>query len=204
MAFPQVRESVLGLWSRHRLRFVLGLHLLLVSFATLGRWSHMSLLVHYLVFLVSLIWALALPQSEEAVLLCLVLNLLSVLLDIIALSIHFPRFALFRLPREPTEEFSAGMAILNLLARSTTQMFPTNVELGTPAAHIFIFDKHSTGARQLLPCGRSGLPEVAVVAGLLLMERFPNNHWLRDDNTLFADQSRSEKKTRIDDKDLLR
>ena len=28
-----------------------------------------------------------------------------------------------RLPREPTEEFSAGMAILNLLARSTTQMF---------------------------------------------------------------------------------
>ena len=84
------------------------------------------------------------------------------------------------------------MAILNLLARSTTQMFPTNVELGTPAAHIFIFDKHSTGARQLLPCGRSGLPEVAVVAGLLLMERFPNN------------QSRSEKKTRIDDKDLLR
>jgi len=117
MAFPQVRESVLGLWSRHRLRFVLGLHLLLVSFATLGRWSHMSLLVHYLVFLVSLIWALALPQSEEAVLLCLVLNLLSVLLDIIALSIHFPRFALFRLPREPTEEFSAGMAILNLLTR---------------------------------------------------------------------------------------
>merc|ERR1712223_1005318 len=83
-------QSVLGLWSRHRLRFVLGVHLLLVSFATLGRWSHMSLLVHYLVFLVSLIWALALPQSEEAVLLCLVLNLLSVLLDIIALSIHFP------------------------------------------------------------------------------------------------------------------
>ena len=80
-----------------------------------------------------------------------------------------------RLPREPTEEFSAGMAILNLLARSTTQMFPTNVELGTFAAHIFIFDKHLTGARQLLPFGRSGLPEVAVVAGLLLLERFPNN-----------------------------
>ena len=109
-----------------------------------------------------------------------------------------------RLPREPTEEFSAGMAILNLLARSITQMFLTNVELGTSAAHIFIFDQHLTGARQLLPFGRSGLPEVAVVAGLLLMERFPNNHWLRDDNTLFADQSRSEKKTRIDDKDLLR
>ena len=70
-----------------------------------------SLLVHYLLFLVSLIWALALPQvsylsnlldlhvlnhqSEEAVLLCLVVNLLSILLDIIALSIHFPRFALF-------------------------------------------------------------------------------------------------------------
>lgn len=34
-------------------------------------------------------------QSDEAVLLCLVVNLLSILLDIIALSIHFPRFALF-------------------------------------------------------------------------------------------------------------
>ena len=73
-----------------------------------------SLLLHYLIFLVSLIWALALPQvsytysimwnhfkpimnqqSDEAVLLCLVVNLLSILLDIIALSIHFPRFALF-------------------------------------------------------------------------------------------------------------
>ena len=81
-----------------------------------------------------------------------------------------------RLPREPTEEFSAGMAILNLLARSNTQMFPTNVVLGTSIVHIFIFNKHLTGARQLLPCGRSGLPEVAVVAGLLLLERFPNNH----------------------------
>ena len=93
-----------------------------------------------------------------------------------------------RLPREPTEEFSAGMAILNLLTRSITQMFLTNVELGTSAAHIFIFDQHLTGARQLLPFGRSGLPEVAVVAGLLLLERFPNNHWLRDDKTLCADQ----------------
>ena len=67
-------------------------------------------------------------------------------------------------------------------------MFLTNVELGTSAAHIFIFDQHLTGARQLLPFGRSGLPEVAVVAGLLLLERFPNNHWLRDDKTLCADQ----------------
>jgi len=117
MAFPELKELVLGLWTRHRLRIVLGIHLLLISWATLGRWSHMSLLVHYLLFLVSLIWALALPQSEEAVLLCLVVNLLSILLDIIALSIHFPRFALFGRPREITEEFSAGMAIINLLAR---------------------------------------------------------------------------------------
>ena len=40
-------------------------------------------------------------QSEEAVLLCLVVNLLSILLDIIALSIHFPRFALFGWVQQP-------------------------------------------------------------------------------------------------------
>ena len=48
-----------------------------------------------------------------------------------------------RLPREPTEEFSAGMAILNLLARSTTQMFPTNVELGTSTAHIYLYSTNT-------------------------------------------------------------
>merc|ERR1711971_236587 len=41
MAFPELKELVLGLWTRHRLRIVLGVHLLLISWATLGRWSHM-------------------------------------------------------------------------------------------------------------------------------------------------------------------
>ena len=39
--FFQLKELVLGLWGRHRLRIVLGVHLLLISWATLGRWSHM-------------------------------------------------------------------------------------------------------------------------------------------------------------------
>ena len=41
MVLFQLKELVLGLWTRHRLRIVLGIHLLLISWATLGRWSHM-------------------------------------------------------------------------------------------------------------------------------------------------------------------
>ena len=53
-----------------------------------------SLLVHNSSLLVCLLWCLALPASQEPVLLCLAINLLSILLDIIVLAIHYPRFAL--------------------------------------------------------------------------------------------------------------
>merc|ERR1712080_352188 len=61
--------------------------------------------------------ASALPQSEEAALLSLAVNLLSILLDIIILSLYFPRK-----PRNTVDEFSAAMAVINLLVRGPSSL----------------------------------------------------------------------------------
>ena len=65
-----------------------------------------------------------------------------------------------RRPREITEEFSAGMAIINLLARQFShQLFDLTKKNFCPGVH------------PRLPSGRSGELAVAVVFGLSLVER---------------------------------
>ena len=71
-------------------------------------------------FLSCYIWSIALPQSEDSIFLCLAINILSIFLDIIILAIHYPAWN-----SSHTAEFSAVMAIFNLLLRlvSTYTMY---------------------------------------------------------------------------------
>jgi len=100
---------------RLRLKVLFFLHFLLISWATLGRWAELAYVIHNLLFLGGLIWSIALPHSEDAVFLTLIINSISVLLDIIILAIHYPS-----LRQDSTAEFSAVMGIFNLLLRFVT------------------------------------------------------------------------------------
>ena len=77
-------------------------------------------MIHNLMFLSCYIWSIALPQSEDSIFLCLAINILSIFLDIIILAIHYPAWN-----SSHTAEFSAVMAIFNLLLRlvSTYTMY---------------------------------------------------------------------------------
>ena len=69
-------------------------------------------LIHNLMFLSCFIWSIALPQSEDSIFLCLATNILSIFLEIIILTVHYPS-----LTNSHTVEFSAVMAVFNLLLR---------------------------------------------------------------------------------------
>ena len=84
-----------------------------------------AFVIHSLLFLGCMIWSIALPHSQDAVFLTLVINCVSILLDIIILAIHYPA-----LRRDSTAEFSAVMAVFNLLLRFVTAyVLHTEVEL---------------------------------------------------------------------------
>ena len=67
-------------------------------------------IIHNLIFLSCFVWSISLPQSEDSIFLCLEVNILSIFLDVIILIVHYPG-------SYPTAEFSAVMAIFNLLLR---------------------------------------------------------------------------------------
>ena len=119
--------------SRMKLKVLFLLHFVLISWATLGEWAGMvswiftplpsheffspqAFVLHNLLFLGCLVWSIALPHSEDAIFLTLIINCVSVLLDIIILAIHYPNEIL----DSSTAEFSAVMAIFNLLLRFVT------------------------------------------------------------------------------------
>ena len=117
------------------------LHFLLISWSHLGGWAGLSLLFPDVLLLQCLLWAVhdrrslhpgtngevkgqhlfcdesaALPDEihlSPAVFLAMVLNVVSVLLDIVALSVRFPSGTVYG----STEKFSGVMAIFNLILR---------------------------------------------------------------------------------------
>jgi len=95
-----------------RLKFVFFTHFLLFSWATLGNWAPTGYFLQAVVFLFLLLWTLIKKDGEDHVLACLAVNVIELLLDIIILSIYFPRKY-----SGSTAEFSAVMAVFNLVFR---------------------------------------------------------------------------------------
>lgn len=86
-------------------------HLVLSSWSMLGFWSGNKLLLHCLFFLLCMLWAIHHHQNNSPVLLALVIDCISVVLDIIVLAVWYPHEA------KSSEQFSAVMAIFNLIFR---------------------------------------------------------------------------------------
>jgi len=95
-----------------KMKIVFLVHFVLFSWATLYPWANQAYLLQSSIFLFLLIWTLIQEEGEDHVLLCLSVNVTSILLDIIIISVFFPSFTL-----STTAEFSAVMAIFNLVFR---------------------------------------------------------------------------------------
>ena len=85
-------------------------HFLFSSWSHLGDWSGRSLMFQDVTLLFCLAWAAHSKRDPTPVFLALGVNALAVFLDIIVLAVSFPR-------RNSTEEYSAVMAIFNLILR---------------------------------------------------------------------------------------
>eukprot|EP00090_Calanus_glacialis_P037557 TRINITY_DN6479_c0_g1_i1.p1 TRINITY_DN6479_c0_g1~~TRINITY_DN6479_c0_g1_i1.p1 ORF type:complete len:196 (-),score=49.39 TRINITY_DN6479_c0_g1_i1:161-748(-) len=116
MGYQEIKLELLKL-PKLNLKLVFFAHFVLISWATLGNWALNAYLVHNILLLTCLVWSIAIPESEEPIFLSLGINLVSVLFDIIILSIYYPRYDLSGLSKNKTAEFSAVIAIFNLLFR---------------------------------------------------------------------------------------
>lgn len=86
-------------------------HLVLSSWSMLGFWSGNKLLLHDSFFLLCMLWGIHNQGKTSPIILALVIDCLSVILDIIVLAVWYPHEA------KSSEQFSAVMAIFNLIFR---------------------------------------------------------------------------------------
>lgn len=94
---------------RFHLKILFLLHLMFITWALLYPWVSQAYLFHCLVYL-ALLLSTIVQEGEEQVQLCLAVNLISILPDIVLLALFFPRYSSEVL-------FSAVSAVCNLFLR---------------------------------------------------------------------------------------
>lgn len=99
------------------LNLVFVVHFVLTTWGIQGYWSPDSYLFYNLLFFLILLWCIHNKESEDPVLLGLVVNVFAILFDVIVLSVYFPRQNY-----GSSERFSVAMAILNLVVRTLSCM----------------------------------------------------------------------------------
>lgn len=95
-----------------KLKIIFVVHFTLFCWATLYGWHPQSYLVQLYIFLFLLIWTIIQPVGEDHVFLCLAVDVVCIMLDIIIISIYFPSHL-----KSTTAEFSGVLAIFNLIFR---------------------------------------------------------------------------------------
>jgi len=93
------------------LHVVFLVHLVLSSWSMLGFWSGNKLLLQNTFLLLCILWALQNKSNSSPIILSLLIDIVSILLDIIVLAVWYPHEA------KSSEQFSAVMAIFNLIFR---------------------------------------------------------------------------------------
>ncbi|XP_013787643.1 type-1 angiotensin II receptor-associated protein-like [Limulus polyphemus] len=96
------------------LKGVFFIHFILSMWALQSPWLPSSYLYYNSIFLVTLLWSLHWQDSDEPVFMALVIDAISILLDIITISIYYQNT---HNDKVRGIKFSAGMCILNLILR---------------------------------------------------------------------------------------
>ncbi|XP_018325833.1 uncharacterized protein LOC108737474 [Agrilus planipennis] len=99
------------------LKVIFLVHVIFVSLACMGGWSTNAYLFYNSILIISLLWGIYHPESDEPIQLGIVMNAISIILDILLLCFSFPSNHWAR------ESFSAAVAILHLLARPISIIF---------------------------------------------------------------------------------
>jgi len=103
---PKVRDM--------KTKLIFLVHFFLIFLAVLGSWAPWGYVIYSSIYLYLLLILCLQVPNEENVFMSLTVNVISILLDIIFIAVHFPDN---RLAATPTNEFSAVMAIFNLFFR---------------------------------------------------------------------------------------
>lgn len=93
------------------LKILFLVQLVFISLSTMGTWSGSSYLFYNFVLIILLLWGIHRPESEEPIQMALLVNSISILLDVFLLAFCFPGGPYVR------DRFSAAMAILLLISR---------------------------------------------------------------------------------------
>lgn len=98
------------------LKIVFFTHLLLSTWASQGSWLPNAYLYYNGIFLVILMWSIHHRESDEPVFMGLFLNFISILLDIITISVFCPPYP------SSFQQFSIAIAIVNLIMRPVSSI----------------------------------------------------------------------------------
>ncbi|XP_071480290.1 type-1 angiotensin II receptor-associated protein-like [Diadema antillarum] len=108
-----LRQRRLHVW------VVVGVQFVLTVWASMGGWIDSGYVYMNTIILITGLMAIMMPESAESVLMMLIFEILSILMDIIFLGIYFPTTHCTDqfVPNCSTMKFGAGMCILNLLLK---------------------------------------------------------------------------------------
>ena len=98
------------------LKAIFIVHFILITWGIQGFWSPDSYLFYNALFMLALLWGIHSKESDDPLQIAVIINVLSILFDVIVLAAYFP--ASFR----SSERFSVAMTILNLVIRPVTSV----------------------------------------------------------------------------------
>ncbi|XP_072175030.1 type-1 angiotensin II receptor-associated protein-like [Diadema setosum] len=109
----------MSLVDKFALKVVVGVQFVLTVWASMGGWIDSGYVYMNTIILITGLMAIMMPESAESVLMMLIFEILSILMDIIFLGIYFPQTHCTDqfVANCSTKKFGAGMCILNLLLK---------------------------------------------------------------------------------------
>jgi len=99
-----------------QLKLVFFVHLFLTSWALHGGWLPLTYAYYNIFFPIILLWSIHHKESEEPVFMAMVLDAMSVLMDIIVLSVSYPSYT------SSYQQFTMAIAIFNLILRLVSSL----------------------------------------------------------------------------------
>ncbi|XP_020281321.1 type-1 angiotensin II receptor-associated protein isoform X2 [Pseudomyrmex gracilis] len=122
--------------SHFPLKVIFAIHFLLVTWIMQGNWCpETSVFFYNILFFVCILWAIHNTESDEPLQFALFINVISIFLDVITLSVYYPT--------EPYHDilnrFSASFMIINLIARPITSIYLLRIAKGRNGSLTTVF-----------------------------------------------------------------
>ncbi|XP_066596213.1 uncharacterized protein [Prorops nasuta] len=117
------------------LKAIFAIHLIFVTWGMQGDWCPQSAVFYNLLFFICLLWAMHHVESDEPLQMALLINVLSILFDVISLSICFPPINNYY----RSERFSGAFMIINLIVRVVTSIYLLKIGQARNGALVTLF-----------------------------------------------------------------